>query len=340
MKTILLLNIIFFICIQLTAQTKDSAEYYYKKGSDEASLKHYLVAARYFDKAIIFNSKFTDAYLQNGKANLEMRKIDAALVNFTKANELHPSHPGAIKELSTLYFNNRQFAKAINMAQQCKDCPGSDRIVAMSYYHLEDYGKAVTGLQKALEVNPSDAELLYTLGRTYIELEDEKSAIVYYRKAIEIDTAKHAWMYELALMYYNLHQYADALRYFIRAEQAGYIKTNDFYENIGFAYLYNRDFETGIKNLAIVLARKPNNVTLLSDIAQAMYGAKRYDDALTYYQKLLSLNDKDFKSLYMAGITFQKKGEKEKGQAMCDKAIAMDPSLAEKRQKKGEQFGL
>jgi len=54
----------------------------------------------------------------------------------------------------------------------------------------------------------------------------------------------------------------------------------------------------------------------------------------------MELNPKDSKALYMAGMTFQKQGQKEKGQAICDKAIAMDPSLAEKRQKKGDQFGL
>jgi hypothetical protein len=36
----------------------------------------------------------------------------------------------------------------------------------------------------------------------------------------------------------------------------------------------------------------------------------------------------------MIGMSFQKKGEKEKGQLLCDKAIAMDPSLESKRQKK------
>lgn len=339
MKALTLLSIAAIACNQLSAQT-DSSQFYFKKGTEEASAKHYLVAGKYFDKAISFNPKFTEAYLENGKANLEMRKIDAALINYTKANQLQPANAVAIKELSSLYFNNRQFQKAIDMAQQCKDCAEADRIIAMSYYQLEDYGKAATGLLKALSKNPQDAEACYTLARTYLELEEEKNAIPYYQKAVVLDTTKNVWMYELGLMYYNIEQYGDALKYFTKAANAGYTKSNDFYENIGFAYLYNHDVENGLKNLSIVLSRKPNNATLLADIAQAMYQAKRYDDALVYYQKLLEINAKDSKALYMAGITFQKKGQKEKGESMCDQAIAMDPSLAEKRQKKGEQFGL
>lgn len=340
MKTILFFVLVIFLHFSIIAQTTDSSQFYFKKGIDEASARHYLVAAKYFDKAISFNSKFTEAFIENGKVNLEMRKIDGALVNFIKANQLQPANAVAIKELSSLYFNNRQFEKAIDMVQQCKNCENADRIIGMSYYQMEEYGKAVPVLQRALTKNSADAEVTYTLGRTYLELEDEKNSIPYYRKAVELDTTKNVWMYELALMYYNMDQYADALKYFTKAANAGYTKSNDFYENIGFAYLYNNDVENGMKNLSVVLSRKPNNFTLLTDIAQAMYQAKRYDEALVYYQKLLDLNAKDAKALYMAGITFQKKGQKEKGQAMCEQAIALDPSLAEKRQKRGEQFGL
>jgi hypothetical protein len=33
-------------------------------------------------------------------------------------------------------------------------------------------------------------------------------------------------------------------------------------------------------------------------------------------------------------------GQKDKGVALCDEAIKLDPSLAKNRQKKGEEFGL
>jgi len=45
-------------------------------------------------------------------------------------------------------------------------------------------------------------------------------------------------------------------------------------------------------------------------------------------------------ALYMAGITFQKLGDKAKGQQMCDKAIEMEPALAKNRQKQEMPFGL
>ncbi len=306
----------------------------------EKDARRFAVASKNFDKAIQFDQKNAQAYIENGKANLEMRKIDAALGNYTKAYELQPGNNDVVKELSSLYFNNHQFQKAIELAQKCNNCADVDRIIGMSYYNLEDYGKAVNLLQKAIAKDDKDAEAAYTLGRTYLELENEKSAIPQFQKAVELAPTRNEWMYELGLIYYSQDDYKDALKYFDMAVAGGYNKTNDFYENYGFAQLYIGDIENGMKTLNEVLERKPNNKELLTNIANAMYETKHYNEALNYFGKLMELNPKDAQSLFMAGMTLQKMGQKDKGQKICDNAIAMDPSLSRYRQKKEMPGGL
>ena len=328
--------IIIFLCFpaSLFSQNIDSAGYYFKKGTEAKDARLFAVAGKNFDKAIQFNQNYTEAFIENGRVNQDMRKVDAAMANFTRAYELQPGNNEIVKELSSLYFNNRQFQKAIDLAIKCNNCPEADRILGMSYYNLEDYGKAVNFLQKAITKNDKDAESAYTLGRTYLELENEKNAIPQFQRAIELEPSRNVWMYELGLIYYSQDNYKSALKYFIMAGDAGYNKTNDFYENMGFAQLYTGDTQNGVKTLTEIIRRKPNNRELLNNIAQAMYDTKHYDEAVSYYEKLLTINPKDASSLFMAGMTFQKKGDKEKGQKICDKAIEMDPSLASHRQKK------
>jgi len=340
MKNFILTLTVSFSSISIFSQNVDSAQFYLKKGLDEKKSRLYASAARDFDKAIAFNQNYTEAYTENGNVNLEMRRIDAAAVNFTKAYQLEPSNNEVIKQLTNLYLNSRQFQKAIDLAQKCGSCENADRILGMSYYNLEDYGKAETFLQKAIKKNNTDAEAAYTLGRTFIELENEKAAITQYEAAITLEPTRNMWMYELGLIYYNKEDYKNALTYFNMAGDAGYNKANDYYENVGFAQLYTGDTENGVKTLNGILDKKPNNTELINNIAYAMYSTKKYDDALAYYQKLLELNPKDASSLFMAGMAFQKKGEKEKGQKICDKAIEMDPSLARNRQKKEMPTGL
>jgi len=340
MKNVLIFLGVCFISPYSFSQNADSAKFYFNKGVQENTAKLYAVAAKDFDKAIEFNPQFTDAYIANGEANLSMRKITEAQGNFNKAYELDPKSNEVISQLTTLSFNNRQFQKAIDFAQKCSGCENASRVLGMSYYNLEDYGKAEKYLKEAIAKNDKDAEAAYTLGRTYLELEDEKSAISQFQKAIELEPARSQWMYELGLIYYDQNDFKNSLKYFGLAAANGYNKTNDFYENYGFAQLYAGDSENGIKTLNILMERKPNNRELLNNIAHAMYDTQKYNEALDYFTKILNLNPQDATTLYMAGLTFQKLGQKEKGQKICDHAIAMDPSLSKYRQKNEMPQGL
>lgn len=317
------------ICFALPsfAQTTDSATYFYQKGVEEKTAKRYLVASQNFDKAIKLNPKYTAAYIDNGYANLEMRKTDGAINNFTKANELEPENTTAIKELMNLYFSYRQYAKAVAFAQKCATCEGADKVIAISYFQQEDYGKAEKALLALLAKQPNDAEANYTLGRTYMEMEQEKKAISYYDKAVHLDTAKSAWLHELALLYYTVNDYKNAVVYFNKAANNGFPQSNDFSENLGYSYIYAGEFDKGEKILLALLEKKPGNKDILRDIAQAYYDVKLYDKSLEFCQKLMEMDAKDAKALYQAGMCFQKKGQKDRGQAMCDKAIELDPSL-------------
>jgi tetratricopeptide (TPR) repeat protein len=340
MKGLILIFAIF--CFQhITAQTlNDSAQFYYKKGVEEKEAKRYLVASNNFEKAIAFNPSFTEAYQEDGYAALQMRKTDLAKSRFTKVYDLQPSNTDAIKELTNLYFSYRQYAKAIEFAKKCTTCDNANKIMGISYYQQEDYPNAVKALLEAIKQNENDAEAVYTLGRTYLDMEEYKKAVPYYEKAIRLDTTKSNWMNELGLLYYNNEDYKNAVNAFSKAAASGYIQSNDFNENLGYACLYSDDYQKGETLLMEIFRRKPGNKDILRDIAEILYQKKQYDQSLTYCQKLMELDAKDGKALYQAGLCFQKKGEKDRGQKMCDKAIELDPSLDALRKKKEMPGGL
>ena len=241
------------------SQSPDSSTYYFQKGMEEKAARRYLVASNNYVKAIKFNPKYTEAYVENGLVNNEMRKTDAAMQNFVKANELDPGNEIAIKELVNLYFSYRQFQKAIEFAQKCKSCENKDRIIAMSYFQMEDYGKAEKILSAIVTKDPNDAEATYTLARTYLEMGLEGKAIPFYIKAIELDDTKSKWHFELGLLYYNNDNYKNAVLSFNKAVEHGFIRSNDFNENLGFAYIYSGDFDNGEKLLNEIIARKPGD---------------------------------------------------------------------------------
>lgn len=326
--------ILLLFTITVFSQAGDSAAMFYNKGMQEMNARRYLVASNNFDQAIQLNPSYTAAYLQNGLANKEMRRTDAAKTNFVKAYDLDNNNEQAITELTDIYFSYRQFQQAIDFAQKCKTCDNKDRIIAMSYFQMEDYGKAEKTLLQVIEKNPQDAEATYTLARTYLEMGLESKAIPYYVKALQLDDKRSKWHFELGLLYYNNDNYKNAVISFNKAAENGFIKSNDFNENLGFAYIYSGNFDSGEKLLTEIMNRKPGDKELIRDVAVAFYDRKMYDKCLEYCQKLMEMDMKDGKALYQAGLCFQKKGETSKGQQMCDKAIELDPSLGGLRQKR------
>lgn len=322
-----------------TFSQTDSAKYYLEAGNTKFESGLYNAAQKDYEKAILFNPSYTEAYIANGKADLKASRVYQAGQNFNKAYELEPANKEVISLLLEWNFNNHQNRKAIEFAEKC-GCDDADRMIGISYYRMEDYGKAESYLSRVLKKNPKDAEAAYALGRVYMELDNPRLTLQYYQMAVDADPSRSNWQYELALLYYNVNDYKHSLKCFESALSAGYRADNDFLENMGFCQLYAGEADSAMKTLKTLMERKPNNQALLSDIAFAMYSTKRYQGAVDFYEKALTIDPKDAKSLYMAGMSFQKMGQKEKGQAICDKAIQMDPSLAKNRHKKEMPTGL
>lgn len=333
MKNLLFLILIFSSTAAFASQS-DSADYYFKKGVEEKKAGKFLIAFQSFEKATDFDPKFTEAFLQQGYTALDMRKLDKALNSFNKAAAIEPNNPVVIKELAQLYFNYRQYDKAIDYANKCKTCSFKNAILGRSYYALEDYASAEKYLLQAIKENGDDAEVAYALARTYLDLEAYQKAIPYYQKAVSLNNNQSTWMYELGLLQYNIANYKEAITSFTQAADKGYTQANDFKENLAYAYIYNNEFDKGEALLLDVLKRKAGNKTLLRDMATVFYEKKQYDKSLVYCQQLMEADDKDAKALYQAGLNFIKKGNKDRGQQMCDKAIEMDPSLESLRRKK------
>jgi tetratricopeptide (TPR) repeat protein len=340
MKKIFTIFTFFAVTNSFAAISSDSAEFYFKKGMDEKTAKHYLVASTYFEKAITFDKSYTEAYIQNGHVNNFLRKTDKVKTNFLKAYELQPSNTEVIKELSTVYFDFRQWDKAIEFAKKCPSCENSSRILGIANFKKENYAEAERFLMAALTKNPADAEANYTLAKNYIEVEMERKAVPYFVRAVELNPEKPAWAYELGLLYFSQNHYKEAVSTYELAVKNGYTVNNDYNENYGYALIYSGQFAKGEEKILEIFKRKGNK-EILRELAQILYAQKQYDRTLDYCQKLLEIDPRDGKALYQAGLSFIKLGKKDRGENMCNKAIELDPSLAGKKSAiAGDQFGL
>lgn len=333
--------LILFTCsfgITLFAQNADSSNFYYQKGLDEFNQRRYLVSTTYFTKAISFNNTNVDAFMKCGEAYNEMRKLDKAMEAYSKVLALQPNNEKAIEALSNLHFCFKQFDKAIELANKCSTCANKEKLLGTSYYSKEDYPLAEKYFLSYLAKNAGDAEANYLLAQTYMQMEYDKKALPFMEAAIKLDDSKGNRWFEYGVVLFNSQQYGMAANAFNKAVEKGYPKSLELAEQLGYSYLFSGQFDKGEEFIMYVFTRKPGSVDLLQDVAEILYKKQQYDRSLAYCQKMIEANPNNGKALYQAGLNFIKKGDRTKGETLCDKGIELDPSLAKLKKEVKMEF--
>ncbi len=329
---------LFFLLFTILAATTyaqtDSTNYFTDLGKTYQEANKHLLAYDQYAKALKISPAHLPAIEGSAHTAIQMRKLPTAIEHLEKAHQIAPANQKISNELLKLLYDYQQYDKAVIVATSCTSCENKEKILGMIYYKEENYAKAEKVLLKAAAQDPKDADVSYTLARTYIDLEYYDKAIPYYVRTLELDPKRASVHNELGLLYYNQTQYGKAVASFEQALENGYKANLDFTENLAFAAVYNNQIDKAENAFQSILERKPGNVNLLRGIADAMYDRKQYDKSLSYCQKLMEINPKDAKALYKAGLNFIKKGDKSKGQTLCDEAIKLDPSMESMRQKK------
>jgi tetratricopeptide (TPR) repeat protein len=343
MKNLFTLLICIHVAAIALAQKADSASFYQQKGLEEKEARRYREAEKNFAKAFQLAPSNSDVLVEWGNALVEQRRYREAREKYVRAEQAGNKNPLVIENLATLSLNMRMWQEAINYSQkmqQAKIGKGAYFNIAKSYYELENYGEALKNCELAFKEEPNRAEIPYIAGRCFIEMSNYKRAAGCYEQAIERDSSNATWMYEAALTYYAVPDDKKAIYWFERAAVRGYKRTNDYLENLGNAHLNAGNNEKGAELLKEVLQHKPGDQEVLYNIADAYYRGKNYQMAIDYWDQVLTADNKNANALYMIGMSYQKKGEKEKGQQLCDRAIQMDPSLRNLKQERKLPNGL
>lgn len=319
----------------------DSAAVYLQKATEEKAKGRTMESFKALEKAYGYNKKDTAITREMADALMALRRYPQARLKYQELESMGVANAGLYKSLMDLSFNMRQFDDAIKYAGLVKKYDAAQKvsyIIGKAHYDSENYGEAIKFLNEAMKEDAANAEAPYLIARAYSDMSNFKQAMPHFEKALALDPANNRMMYEIGLMYYANHDDKNSLKYLLMAAEKGYKRDNEYLENLAVAYLNNKQFDDGLKIMKESLQRRPSDVALINTVAEACYDAKKYDEAIGYWDQLLGMDKTNASALYMIGMSYQKKGEKGKGQALCDKAIEMDPSLASKRKKMETPF--
>jgi tetratricopeptide (TPR) repeat protein len=81
----------------------------------------------------------------------------------------------------------------------------------LAYYNQQKYAQAIADYNKAIELDPNDADAYYNRGIAYADQQEYAQAIADYNKAIELDPKYAYAYYNRGIAYYNQQKYAQAI---------------------------------------------------------------------------------------------------------------------------------
>ena len=130
------------------------------------------------------------------------RVVALSFVTLLIALITQPAH-AQVCGSAVLAFKAGQIERAAQLARECIDSGtvSSDayKLLAISYFLLQRFDDYLVNMQRATELNPSDAEAQYHLGRYLYEVKDYKKAMERFSNAIALDPDNYKASYFLAL---------------------------------------------------------------------------------------------------------------------------------------------
>lgn len=334
---LVILSLTIFTFFSASAQNRDSSNAVLQRASIAKQERRIQLAINLFEKAVQYDTTNIEALKAMGEYGMESRNYRQAVDAYTRWNKLEPDNEATFQQLANLYFNLGRHQDALSYTEKWeklhKDKP-MHYIVGMCNYYLENYPQAINRLLYAAETDSTNAILYYTIGRSYIEIERYKQAIPYYQKAAAADPKNARYVFEMGMVYYAIPDDKNAIAMFELAAERGWVKNAEYYENLAYSYMNLGNFAKSTEMLEKSLEKRPYSITVRYALAESQYKGGKYQDAIDNWDQVLQLDNKNARALYMIGMSYQKMGQKDKGMALCDKAIEMDPSLNSLKQKK------
>jgi tetratricopeptide (TPR) repeat protein len=208
---------------------KDNPQNYfanYVKGEILIAKKNYTAAIESFNKAIgLKNNHFASIIGKSKAFNLmgdtkEAYKIlDNAILEFPNTYEIYLAR-------GILNNSKEKYAKALNdFDMAINSSIGNSNLNNYSVYFnrgiaysaLEEYESAIEDLNKACEIDPSNANAFYSRGLANYQLGNYENSVQDFIKSDQLNPNNSVTYYNLGMAYYKLDDVSNACPYFHKA---------------------------------------------------------------------------------------------------------------------------
>ncbi len=248
-----------------------------------------------FDRILLKNNPTPEILHQYAILSSSLCDTDTAEKILKKVIKMNPSIAKAHKDLGIIYLNKRLFDYAEDEFKEALRLAPNDFEIIFEYgnflYSISKNNDAERYYQEALELEPDNVLVLTFLALNKLILNQLDSAKEYIMKALKINPDHEYILFCAGRILYARKEFEEAKTYLIRAvEQNPDIETQNM---LALTYYELGEYNSAINIFNNLLAKKPDNISVLMSMAKCYEGLKDNDKALEYLDRVVTIFPED-----------------------------------------------
>lgn len=248
-----------------------------------------------YDRIILKNNPTPEVLHQYAILSSSLCDTDTAEKILKKVIKMKPDIAKAHKDLGIIYLNKRLFDYAEDEFTTALKLAPNDFEIIFEYgnflYSISKNNEAERYYQEALDIQPENVLALTFMALNKLILNQLDSAKEYIMKALKINPEHEYIQFCAGRILYARGEFEDAKHYLIHAvEQNPDIETQN---TLGLTYYELGEYNSAINIFNNILAKKPENISVLMSIARCYAGLKDNDKALEYLDKVVTIFPED-----------------------------------------------
>ncbi|MGE5681147.1 MAG: tetratricopeptide repeat protein, partial [Bacillota bacterium] len=201
------------------------------------------------------------------------------------------------------------------------------------------YQDAVSLFNDVLSLDKSHIEAHYNVALAYQNLEMIEQALFHYQRALELNPFLSEAQNNLAIIYKQLGNIEAAEKAFAQAIKSKPNNQNAVSNLSGLTSgkkapkelleaqtLYNnKEFDKAFDQLQLLYRKNPTDIDILNLLGMVCFSKNNLDDAVKYYEEILSINENSEIAHYSLGVCYQGKENNDLALKYYIKAIELKP---------------
>ena len=252
-------------------------------------------AKEIYDNILLKNNPSTETFHQYAILSSSLCDTDTAERMLKKVIQMKPEYAKAHKDLGIIFLNKRLFDYAKEEFQTAMKLQPNDFEIIFEYanylYATSQNIEAERYYQEALDIDPKNILALTFMGLNKLILNQLDEAKDYIMKAFKENPHHEYILFCVGRILFARKEYEEAKRYLIRAiEQNPDAETQN---TLALTYYELGEYDSAINIFNNLLAKRPENISLLMNMAKCYEGKKDNDKALEYLDKVVTIFPED-----------------------------------------------